>query len=70
MRSAYVQACRSVGVVASFERLCQWWTTATKEERFKLVKHSIEGDENAPPLKVVQLAIYAAEIENGEVDQR
>lgn len=70
MRNAYVQACRSVGAVASLERLCQWWTQAPKAERFELVKRSIEGDENAPPLKAVQLAIYLAETQSGEVDQR
>jgi methionine salvage enolase-phosphatase E1 len=58
-----------VGAVAALERLCQWWTQASKEERFQCVKRSIEGEENAPPLKALQLAIYAAEIESGEVDQ-
>lgn len=67
MRNAYVQASRSVGPVASLERLCQWWTQAAQAERFQLVKRSIEGDENAPPLKVVQLAIYLAETASGDV---
>ena len=69
MRNAYVQARRRVGHVASIEQLCQWWTQAPKEERFQLVKRSIEGDENAPPLKVLQLAIYLAEVEAGEVGE-
>lgn len=67
MGNAYVSSCRSVGAVASIERLCQWWTQAPQTERFQLVKRSIEGDENAPPLKVVQLAIYLAEVANGEL---
>lgn len=69
MRNAYVQASRSVGHVAALERLCQWWTQAPKEERFQCVKRSIEGDENAPPLKTLQVAIYLAECEAGEIDQ-
>lgn len=69
MRNAYVQACRSVGVVASLERLCQWWTQAPQAERFQLVKRSIEGDAEAPPLKTLQLAIYLAEVAAGEVSQ-
>jgi hypothetical protein len=56
-----------VGAVAPLERLCQWWTQAPQIERFQLVKRSIEGDENAPPLKVLNVAIYLAEVSNGEV---
>lgn len=56
-----------MGPVASLERLCRWWTAAGQAERFQLVKRSIEGDEEAPPLKVLHLAIYLAEVANGEV---
>jgi len=68
MRNEYASSCRSVGAVASLERLCRWWTNAAQAERFQLVKRSIEGDTEAPPLKVVQLAIYLAEVANGEVE--
>lgn len=67
MRTEHVQASRRVGAVASLEKLCQWWTQAAQAERFQLVKRSIEGDEEAPPLKVLQLAIYLAEVESGDV---
>lgn len=67
MRNTYERSCRSVGNVASLERLCQWWTQAPQNERFQLVKRSIEGDKDAPPLRVVQLAIYLAEVELGLV---
>lgn len=70
MRNAYVQACRSVGAVASLERLCQWWTQAPQIERFECLQRSIKGDPEAPPLDKIQLAIYLAEVEAGEVDQR
>jgi hypothetical protein len=69
MEAERVSTRRSVGAVASVEQLCQWWTQATQGERFRLLKHTIEGDENAPPLKVLQLAIYLAEVEAGEVSQ-
>jgi hypothetical protein len=59
-----------VGDVASLERLCQWWTQAPQIERFECVKRSIHADPEAPPLKTLQLAIYLAEVEAGEVDQR
>lgn len=67
MRNAYVQASRSVGPLAAFERLCRWWTQASNEERFLCLKASIEGDENAPPIQTLRLASLAAEISNGEV---
>lgn len=70
MRNAYVQSSRSVGAVASLERLCQWWTQAPQGERFECVRRAINGDVEAPPLKTLQLAIYLAEIAAGEVDQR
>ena len=51
------------------ERLARWWTSASQEARFRLLKRSIEGEAEAPPLKTVQLAIYLAECEAGEVGQ-
>lgn len=58
-----------MGTVASIEVLCSWWTQASKEERFRCFKASIEGDENAPPLEALRIAIYVAEAENREIDQ-
>lgn len=51
------------------ERIARWWTSASNEERFKLLQKSCQGEADAPPLKVVQLAIYLAEIEAGEVSE-
>lgn len=55
--------------MASFERLCQWWTQAPQAERFELLRKSIHGDREAPPLKVLHVAITVSEIEHGEVEQ-
>jgi hypothetical protein len=49
------------------EVLARWWTSATQEERFALLLRS--SKENTPPLREVQLAIYLAEAEAGEVGQ-
>lgn len=63
-----VPTSRPVGsLAASLEALARWWTSATKEERFELLRRSIHGEAEAPPLKVVQLAIYLAETAAGEV---
>lgn len=65
-----VQTRRPVGPLAqSLERLAQWWTQAPQVERFELVRKSIHGDPEAPPLGTLHLAIYLAEAEAGEVDQ-
>jgi hypothetical protein len=53
----------------NLERIARWWTSASKEERFRLLKLSIEGEADAPPLKEVQLAIVLAETEAGEVSE-
>lgn len=55
--------------MASLRRLCQWWTQASKAERFECVRRAIHGDPEAPPLKVLQLAIYLAEVESGDVKE-
>jgi len=68
-RTTYVQARRRVESVASLQTLCCWWNAATQEERFRLLQHTINGDPEAPPLKALQLAIYLAEVEAGEIDQ-
>lgn len=49
------------------EQLARWWTSASKEERFNLLKLSIE--ENTPPLGEVRLAIFLAEVEAGEIGE-
>jgi hypothetical protein len=43
--------------------LARWWRTATKAQRFEALKASIRGDEKAPPLRTLHLAIIAAEFE-------
>lgn len=66
----HVSTSQPVGAVASsLKRLTKWWQAAAQAERFALVKASIEGYTEAPPLKTLQLAIYLAEVEAGEVDQ-
>jgi len=57
-----------VGHVSSLERLCRWWTSASQAERHHLFTRTLKGDSQAPPLKVLQLAIYLAETANGEVE--
>ena len=54
------------------EQLARWWTSATKEERFALLKRTIEAKtqtRDAPTLGEVRLAIYLAEVEAGEVSE-
>lgn len=66
MRSAHVPTRRSLG---SLEDLARWWTSAPQEARYALYARSIEGDEEAPPLEALRLAIYLAESEAGEIAQ-
>lgn len=47
--------------------LAQWWTQASQEERFRLLKKSTE--ENTPPLHELRTAIILAETEAGEVGE-
>lgn len=54
---------------AGLVRLAQWWTQASKEARFELVRRTINGDRSAPTFKTLSLAIYLAEVEAGEVGQ-
>lgn len=51
------------------ERLARWWTAASQEERFRLLKLCIEGEapKGTPSLGEVRLAIYLAEAEAGEI---
>lgn len=53
--------------VSPLERIARWWTSATNEERFALLRASIHKEPNAPPLKTLQIAIYLAEVAAGEV---
>lgn len=55
--------------VSPIERIARWWTSASNEERFRLLQASCKGEPDAPPLKTVQIAIYLAEVEAGEVAQ-
>jgi hypothetical protein len=52
---------------AAVERLARWWTEASQGARFELLRRSIQGDREAPNLEALQIAIYLAEVEAGEV---
>jgi hypothetical protein len=45
--------------------LARWWTSATEEARFALWLQATR--ENTPDLRALQLAVYLAETEAGEV---
>lgn len=47
--------------------LARWWTSATQEERFRLLKTACQ--ENTPPLGELRTAIILAETEAGEVGE-
>jgi hypothetical protein len=51
---------------AEIERLARYWTSAAPQERFRLLKASIEGHSEAPPIGQLQLAAILAEFEAGE----
>jgi hypothetical protein len=55
--------------VPSVERLARWWTSANQEARFALLRAAIHGEKEAPSVGQLQVAIYLAEAEAGEVDQ-
>lgn len=44
-------------------RLAKWWASATQAQRFEALKAAIRGEEKAPELRTIHLAIIAAEIE-------
>lgn len=60
-----------MGVGRPVEQLARWWHAASQEERFRLLKLSLEKNppKDAPTLQTLQLAIYLAESEAGEIDQ-
>jgi hypothetical protein len=53
----------------ALERLARWWTEASNEARFGLYAKALHGEEEAPPLDALRVAIYLAETEAGEVQQ-
>jgi hypothetical protein len=53
----------------ALERLARWWTSATQEERFALLRATLAGEKEAPRLGTLKLAIYLAEVEAGEVSE-
>jgi len=61
-----------MGIGRPVEQLARWWDSASQEERFRLLKLSLEKNppKDAPSLQTLQLAIYLAESEAGEIDQR
>ena len=54
---------------AAVVTLARWWTSASQAERFELLKRTIKGDTTAPSLQALQVAIYLAEVEAGEVGE-
>jgi len=60
------------GLAWNVEQLARWWTSASKEERFALLKRTIETQtprRQEPTLSEVRLAIYLAEVEAGEIGE-
>lgn len=52
----------------AIEQLARWWTSASAEERYNLLRATFKGDSEAPPLGALQIAIRLSETEAGEVD--
>jgi len=53
------------------ERIAQWWTQASQETRFALLKAAIEGEApHKATLEEVQLAAFLAESAAGEIEER
>lgn len=57
------------GLARSVERMARWWTSASSEERYALLRASCKGDPEAPKLDALQIAIYLAEAEAGQVSE-
>lgn len=53
----------------SIERLARWWTEASNEARFTLLRASLAAEKEAPDFRALQIAIYLAEAEAGEIAQ-
>lgn len=53
--------------MARFRKLAQQWADASQKARFSILKRSLE--ENTPPFEELRLAIIAAEISRGEVEE-
>lgn len=49
------------------EQLARWWTQATQEARFGLIRQATQ--EGRPSWQTLRVAILLAEIEAGEIDQ-
>jgi hypothetical protein len=67
MRTPYVNLPRPSA--PSIERLARWWTSATAEARFALLRAAIHGEADAPRLGQLRTAIILAEVEAGEIGQ-
>lgn len=54
------------------ERLAQWWSQASEESRFLLMRKAIDGppSKEVPSLETVRLAAYLAESERAEIEVR
>lgn len=53
------------------ELIARWWTSATQEARFALLKAAIEGEApHKATLEEVQYGAYLAEAEAGEIEER
>jgi len=65
---------RGLGIGRPVDELARWWTSATQEERFLLLRTTLDKrapkTKSTPDLGTLQLAILLAESEAGEIDQR
>jgi hypothetical protein len=54
------------------ERLAEWWTQASQESRWLLLRQAVEGPptKEVPPLHTLHIAIYLAESAHEEIDRR
>lgn len=50
------------------DELARWWNAASQKARFEILRKATQ--ENSPPLRELKLAIIAAEIAAGEVEER
>jgi hypothetical protein len=57
--------------VSDVQRLAEWWTQATKENRWLLLRQVIEGppSREIPQLRTLHIAIYLSEAASGEIER-
>jgi len=57
-----------VDAIGDVQRLAEWWTQATPESRWLLLRKTIEGppSKEIPKLRTLHIAIFLSEAEAGE----